>query len=159
MDKIKRKPRNKMNKKVDILRPVRIEDLGTENDPCFGKHLDPKAPECQICGDCELCEVAMQQRLQVVRAKAEAEGKFKDLEPEKHADPKVIRKMVRVRIKELAKLGKKKGTEIGEIIDDIHSTYVMHGWSKKKVRLYIEKICESSENLSLINNHVKFHKT
>lgn len=157
MGKIHRKPRKKMSKILDTLKPITIEMLGTEDDPCFGKFLEPKAPECQRCGDSEICAIAMQQKLQAVRAKAEKEGTFKDLESEKLADPKVIRKMIRQRIKELAKLNK-KGENIDVIVDDVHSTYVIHGWTKKKVKRFIERLCENSEHISLTNNTIKYHK-
>lgn len=157
MGNITRKPRKKLSKIMDTLKPITIDMLGTEEDPCFGKHLNPKAPECQRCGDSEICAIAMQQRLQIKRAEVEKNGNFKDLEEEKKADQKVIRKMMRVRVKELAKLNK-KGEKIDGITDDIHSTYVLHGWTKKKIRRFIERLCEKSEYLSITGDTIKYHK-
>lgn len=107
---MKRKPR-KMTKGIDLLKPVNIEDLGGENDPCFGKHNDPKAEECQRCGDCELCAVVQSQNLHTKRAKVEKGQKFKDLELSsiKSETPTIkdVRKEVRKYMKDL------KGTFVG----------------------------------------------
>lgn len=94
----KRKPR-RMTKGIDFLKPIDIKDLGTENDPCFGKHNSPKAPECMKCGDCELCAVVTAQNLIGKRTKVEGKQKFKDLE--KH--PKQTLKSIRIKIKEYLK--------------------------------------------------------
>lgn len=157
---MKRKPRNKMSKTIDVLKPVTLDMLGTEDDPCFGKLFEPKAEECSRCGDCELCAIMMQQNNHINRAKIEAEGTFKDLEEKdmKLADPKMVRKMVRRRVKELAKL-KPKGQDLDYIIDDIHATYVMHGYTKKKITRLIDRMVENSSNLSIKNNKIKFHTT
>lgn len=157
MAKIKRKSRNKMSKNHDILKPITIEMLGTEDDPCFGKHQDPRTPECSRCGDAEICAIVMAQNTAIKRAQIESKQKFKDLEPEKLADKKVVRKMVRKRVFELAKL-KSKGYPLQGVIDDIHSTYVMHGWTKKKIKNLIDNMVENSSKLSIKDNHIKFHK-
>lgn len=147
-----------MSKNLDVLKPITIEMLGTAEDPCFGKFQDPKCAECQRCGDSEICAIMMQQNNHLKRAKIEAEGTFKDLEEKdsKLADPKLVRKMVRKRVRELAKL-KPKGQDIQYIIDDIHSTYVMHGYTKNKIGRLIDRMVENSETLSIKNNQIKFH--
>lgn len=146
-----------MSKILDTLKPITVEMLGTEDDPCFGKHLDPRTPECSRCGDAEICGIIMQQKLHIRRAQEEKENNFKDLELEKKADPALIKKMIRRRIKELAKLNK-KGESVDVVVDDIHSTYVMHGWTKVKVKRFIEKFCEKSEYLSINKDTIKYHK-
>lgn len=79
--KIKRKKRNKINKKeVDFTMPITIDKFGTDEDPCFGKHYSPKAKECGVCGDCEICMIIQAQTQKVLRSKVESEGSFKDLE-------------------------------------------------------------------------------
>lgn len=157
--KIQRKARNKMSKKIDILKPVTLDMLGTEEDPCFGKFNDPKSPECSRCGDCELCAIVMQQNLHLKRAKIEAESKFKDLEEKdmQLADPKKVRKMVKRRVRELAKM-KPNGQSVDFIIDDVHAIYVMHGYTKKRIRRIIDTMIEKSSQLSIKNNTIKFHK-
>lgn len=158
--KIKRKPRNKMSKTVDILKPITLDMLGTDDDPCFGKYNDPKTPECSRCGDCEICQIVMAQNLMIKRKEVEAAGSFKDLEEKdlKLADPVEVKKMVKRRVRELAKL-KPKGQKIQYIIDDIHSTYVMHGYTKKKIQRVIERMVEKSSNLSIVKDKIKFHVT
>lgn len=137
-----RKPRKKLSKKVDVLSPVSnitLEQLGTADDPCFGKLFDPKADECSRCGDSEICAIKMMQNNQVKRAKVESKTKFKDIEeindPLK-ADPLKVKKMVRARIKELLKLKMKDE----KIIADVHATYIMQGYSKKRVQKIINII-------------------
>lgn len=157
--KIKRKARNKMSKIHDTLKPITLEMLGTEDDPCFGKHLDPKNETCARCGDCEICAIVMQQNNHLKRAEVESKGTFKDLEEKdlKLVDKAEVKKMVRKRIRELAKL-KPKGQDIQYVVDDIHSTYVMHGYTKKRILKIINLMAEKSETLSITNNKLKFHK-
>ena len=130
-----RKPRKKLSKQVEILSPVSqitLEQLGTADDPCFGKHFDPKAEECSRCGDSELCAIKMMQKNHIKRAEIEAKTKFKDIEETKDplkGDPLVVKKMVWARIRELRKLKMKEE----KIVADVHATYVMQGYSKKRI--------------------------
>lgn len=139
----KRKARKK-TKGVDILKPisqVTIDQLGSAEDPCFGKHFDPREDECSRCGDSELCAIKMMQQNTIKRAKAEAEGKFKDMEEKNdplRADPLQVKKMVRRRIKELLKL-KMKDTDIAA---DLHATYNGQGYSIKRIIKIINLIKE-----------------
>lgn len=62
--------------------PITLDQLGTDDDPCFGKHYDSSAPECQRCGDSELCLIKQAQLNSLTRAKIEEQQRFKDIEPE-----------------------------------------------------------------------------
>ncbi len=53
-----RKRRSRSIPVDSLLIPVNIRDFGSDNDPCFGKHHDLMAPECQACGDQEMCSIA-----------------------------------------------------------------------------------------------------
>lgn len=66
----------------DILNPITtsVDVLGTDKDPCFGKHYDLTTKECKICGDSELCAICFAQSLNKTRAEIEKESHFKDLE-------------------------------------------------------------------------------
>lgn len=75
----KRKPR-KTTDIPNLLQPFDITKFGTDEDPCFGKLNDPKAPECQRCGDFEFCSIVMAQNLAQKRIKVEKKNEFKDLE-------------------------------------------------------------------------------
>lgn len=158
MGKINRKPRKKLIKTMDLLKPITLDMLGTEEDPCFGKHHDPKTSECARCGDCEICQIVMAQKLMLKRKEVEANGTFKDLEEKdmKLASPKLVRKKIRRRVKELAKL-KPKGQLIDYIVDDIHGTYVMHGYTKTKIKKLILNLVDKSSNLSIVKDKIKFH--
>lgn len=74
-----REPRDKV-KDEDLLYPLDIYKLGSEDDPCFGKHHDLKAPECNMCGDAQHCSVMMAYNLSIKRIKIESDSRFKDLE-------------------------------------------------------------------------------
>jgi hypothetical protein len=79
--KSKRKPRNKIDKsKVDFFLPLDVLSLGGPDDPCFGKLQDISTPECQRCGDSELCSIKMTQTSIKKRAKIEEGQTFKDNE-------------------------------------------------------------------------------
>lgn len=79
---MKRKPRKKKSKdqSIDIMKPIPLEKIGTENDPCFGKHHEPSAPECNMCGDSELCAIAQSQKLHIKRGLIEDKQQFKDIQ-------------------------------------------------------------------------------
>lgn len=163
MAKIKRKPRNKMSEKnIDLLQPITpmtFEKLGTADDPCFGKHLDPRTPECARCGDSEFCAIMMQQNNAIKRAKVESEGHFKDTEESDKdlADKKLVRKKVKARVRELAR-SNKKGYPLQDTIDDVHKIFFSHGYTKKRVEKLIRAWAEKYDWLSLSNNYIKFHK-
>ena len=53
--------------------------FGTDDDPCFGKLNDPKAPECQRCGDFEFCAIVTAENIKRLRVKEESKTKFKDM--------------------------------------------------------------------------------
>lgn len=92
---------------IDILEPVDIFSLGTEDDPCFGKLHDLKAPECMDCGDSEFCAIVKAQRMNVERLKIETTQRFKDIEEaERVVNDKL--KQAEKSIKELRKQGRKK---------------------------------------------------
>lgn len=81
---MKRQRRNKIKKsKVDVLKPVDISifQLGTDEDPCFGKHHDVKAKECKKCGDSEMCLLMKAQNMNTKRVKDESKQPYKDVNP------------------------------------------------------------------------------
>ena len=63
-----------------LLVPFDVTQFGGPEDPCFGKELDLKSDECSICGDVELCSIAMMQGIHATRLLLEKEHKYKDLE-------------------------------------------------------------------------------
>ena len=105
----------------DILEPMDISKLGTNGDPCFGKHYDLSTKECKMCGDSELCCIKFTDLMGKTRKELEAETKYKDLEPliDMEGCKKYYRKLVR------DKLGKR------EILDKIQSRFEL---SRKEAR-------------------------
>lgn len=80
--------------KQDILEPItNIENLGSDNDPCFGKEFDLTSDECKMCGDSELCAICFAQKMNKTRSEIEEESHFKDLE--KLIDIKSVKKYMR----------------------------------------------------------------
>jgi hypothetical protein len=65
---------------MDLLKPLDVLSMGSEDDPCFGKHHDITAKECAECGDSEFCVIVKAQGLTAERTRVEAEQRFKDLE-------------------------------------------------------------------------------
>lgn len=66
---------------VDLLeKPLDIDIIGTNNDPCFGKLHDLKNEVCSRCGDSEFCSIVFSQNLHIKRGKIESEQPFMDLE-------------------------------------------------------------------------------
>lgn len=66
--------------KVDIMKPLSVNDIGTNGDPCFGKEYDLSTNECKMCGDSELCAIVFAQTMNKTRGKLEKEQHFKDMD-------------------------------------------------------------------------------
>jgi len=76
-----RKSRKKIKEEDhDLLKPLDILSLGSDDDPCFGKHHDLLAKECKSCGDSEFCAIVMAQGLHQERLNIESKQRFKDIE-------------------------------------------------------------------------------
>lgn len=67
-------------KKGDILTPIKLSDLGSENDPCFGKLYDLTQDECKMCGDSEICCIKTAEYLGKTRKELEEKHQYKDLD-------------------------------------------------------------------------------
>lgn len=108
MTKKKRKIRTQLsNNDLDLLVPLDILSLGSDDDPCFGKHHDLLAPECKECGDSEFCTIVKAQGLHQERLEIEAKQSFKDIED---AEDDLINKKVHAKqvIKEYKQNGFKR---------------------------------------------------
>lgn len=144
-----------MSKKFDTLKPITIDQLGTKDDPCFGKHYSISAPECQRCGDCELCAIVISQKNHIKRAQKEAEGKFKDLEKPEVVDKKQIRKQVVNRILELVKSSGKNGVAFKIVFDDIKGAYSKFGFSLQRLKVILNKTIKKN-SLTHKNDIIKW---
>lgn len=79
-----RKSRNKIDKsKFDLLKPIDVLSMGSDDDPCFGKHYDLLAKECRMCGDSEFCAIVKSQNLKIDNLLERGDQKFKDIEEAK----------------------------------------------------------------------------
>ena len=78
----KREKRDKIKvSEAQMLKPIRIEDFGSDKDPCFGKLYNLNTSECKRCGDSEICGIVFSQKgLKDMRDNVESEGRYKDLE-------------------------------------------------------------------------------
>lgn len=119
-DKLKKDAREELEN-GDILEPMDISKLGTNGDPCFGKHYDLSTKECKMCGDSELCCIKFTDLMGKTRKELEADTQYKDLEPliDMAGCKKYYRKLVR------DKLGKR------EILDKLQSRFEL---SRKEAR-------------------------
>jgi len=88
----------------DMLKPIDVLTLGSDDDVCFGKLHDLMAPECKECGDSEFCTIVKAQELHKERLEIETEQRFKDIE---EADEEMIIK--KTQAKELIDTYKEKG--------------------------------------------------
>lgn len=113
----KRKSRENLDKtKINTLKPLDILSLGTEDDPCFGKHHSLKAEECIMCGDSEFCSIVMSQNMHKTRLEFEANQKMKDLD---EAEEDMIKKTKQAKelIADLIDLGVKRTKIILKVSD------------------------------------------
>lgn len=154
---MKRKRRNTMaEKKIDLNIPISIELLGTEDDPCFAKLFDPRENECKRCGDAEICSIAMGQKNHILRMGQEKKGNFKDVEEldiVKPVDKKVLRKSIRNRVREMARMGP---VDIQEVINDVFASYGKDGFTQVRIKRIIRKMEENSSHLVITKNVLKW---
>lgn len=66
--------------KQDPLEPFDINQIGSIQDPCFGKSYDLTTKECKLCGDSELCAFKLSQDMRITRKELEEKNKYKDLD-------------------------------------------------------------------------------
>ena len=148
----KRKPRKEFVKKLDTMQPILLEQLGTEEDPCFGKLYDQSTKECQRCGDCEFCAIAMGQLNHVSRATIEKKSAFKDIE-EKEIKSKLpakeVKKLVKARIYEMAK----QEAKLDVIAMDIFTSFAKDGWRKKRAYKYIKFLAKKFGKITINNRN------
>jgi Na+-translocating ferredoxin:NAD+ oxidoreductase RnfC subunit len=122
---IKRKKRNKIDKsKLDMTVPLDILKLGSEEDPCFGKHHDPKAEECGRCGDAEICSIVCGQKLHLKRENIEKEKKFKDIQKDETKTEKTLNQLVMDKLK--SKGGKMRVIVLAKYIKESLPQYKEH---------------------------------
>lgn len=158
--KIKRKARTKLIKTVDTLKPITIMDLGSEDDPCFGKHFSPLASECNRCGDSELCAIKMGQSNHKVRSKIEKKQAFKDIEEQDIPEPSrdEIRKKIKLRIRELIKLSGAVGIKEDAIGNELFITYSKDGFTKGNIRSILKKVIERSTYITYKNDKLVWNR-
>lgn len=117
MDDKKQKPRKKSHK-VDFLKPIDLNLLGSKDDVCFGKHYDLSTEECKVCGDSELCSIAFGQNLHLRRKHIEENSRFKDIELANSDDKidfiksKLSKNILTIKIAKL--VSKKYGIDLAE---------------------------------------------
>lgn len=111
-EKKKKKKENPLSS-GDILIPISIDQIGSDTDPCFGKHYDLSTDECKICGDSELCCIKTAAELKVTRKALEEENHYKDLDS--LIDKRAVFKSFRAL--------KRKGLKREEIFDRVQAKY------------------------------------
>jgi len=155
----KRKPRTDLIKKVDLLKPVSIDQLGTANDPCFGKFYDLSTPECKRCGDCEVCAIAMGQKTMMKRLEIEKTQKFKDVEEldikSKQTKKEILielKKAIRKHVKDYGKAGVKEDI----VIQYIYGAFRKDGFRKTRIRKILNKVVTNSSHITKTQNLIKW---
>ena len=156
--KPKRKSRDKISKKkLDLRLPISIDKFGTADDPCFGKHNDPRCDECKRCGDAEICAIAMGQTNHLLRSEQEMKSAFKDLEElniPQEKDKKKLTRDIKKRVRGMIKMGAGKGVLIDDVIDDIFATYSKDGFKKSRIKKVILNMAEMTNKFTLTKNQL-----
>lgn len=114
-------------KEEDILKPIDINSIGSNGDPCFGKGYDLSTEECKQCGDSELCCLKFTSLMGKTRKQLEEENQFKDLEI--LVDEKAVKKTIRAL--------KRKGDDKKTIIQKLQAKYEL---SLKQTRMLYRKL-------------------
>ena len=110
----------------NILKPLNIDMIGSNDDPCFGKEYDLSTEECKICGDSELCCIKFASLMGKTRKELEENNKYKDLEV--NIDIKSLKRDIRI--------AKRKGDLKKDIIDKIQSKYEL---TREEARMLYKK--------------------
>lgn len=107
--------RDKVMKTINpgLLKPINLDIIGGNNDPCFGKLYDLSTNECKMCGDSELCCIKTAAFLGKTRKELETQNKFKDLDD----------RVDRVGLKKYYRNLKRKGKTKKEIIQAMQDKY------------------------------------
>lgn len=111
----------------EILKPVNMNSIGGNDDPCFGKGYDLSTTECKQCGDSELCCLKFSQLVGKTRKQLEKDNQFKDLEI--LVDEKAVKKTIRAL--------KRKGEDKKAILDKLQAKYEI---SHKIARMLYRKL-------------------
>lgn len=109
-----------------ILKPLSIEAIGSNGDPCFGIAYDLTTEECKMCGDSELCCVKFAAKMGTTRKEIESESQFKDLES--LIDTKALKKTIRAL--------KRKGEDRKTILDKLQAKYQL---TKEEAKVLYKK--------------------
>lgn len=151
----KRKARKKKSKEItNLLIPITLDDLGTTNDPCFGKHFSPQATECMRCGDAELCQIATTQNQHILRHKEEAKGEFMDIN-EKGVLGESTMKDVK---KDIRKVIRKQGKiELNVLVNDIVYRHPKLLTPAKAEKL-IKRMVANTDKFKLQKNHLVWNQ-
>lgn len=141
-----REPRENLIHTVNLLRPLDMNTIGSNDDPCFGKLYDPKAVECKKCGDFEVCAMVFGQNNHKLRAKEEAKNNFLDIEEEKidkltplQKGRKLIRRIVITN----------KAIGIAQLELEVGAGL---GLSKEEFKKCLKKVLKGSDKFELKNN-------
>lgn len=102
----KRKAREEIDFEEEaLLAPLDIYNLGSSDDPCFGKLWDLTNQVCSSCGDIEICGIVFSQKAHIIHQEKELEKPYKDLEQH---PTKPFSKMVKADILKLKTRGYSK---------------------------------------------------
>ena len=107
-----------------------IKEIGSNNDPCFGKNYNLNSSECQICGDSELCAIKLSQLQGKTRKQLEESQNFKDMDI--LVDIKSVRKFIISQIR--------KGISKKEIISQTIEKFSV---TKQEARFFYKKYSQS----------------
>lgn len=122
------------------MKPIDISIIGTNKDPCFGKHHSIKAIECQRCGDVEVCAIISSQQIHKEIAKAEKVGRFKDMEEaELIMDQNaIIKKLI------LRKIEKGKKPNLKKLLEKYTIQFNVHDQDKPNLKQRIKNIIQDA---------------
>lgn len=107
---------------LNLLYPINLDKIGTEDDPCFGKQHDPKNEVCSRCGDCELCQIVFSNNMHKTRAKTESTQAYMDMD-EKEVYDSIAKKDKEVKAGIRTIIRKNKKIDRAELIKRVQAQY------------------------------------
>lgn len=149
-----RKPHKKKKVEIDIMKPLLFTDLGTDNDPCFGKHYSIAAAECKRCGDADVCAILCQEGMHKEYKEQEAKNRFKDVEEGQFIDKqnKKLEKLLINRAK------KKPDTwlSLSKLVPKVIEKFNLTEKDKLQVLQRLIKAGENADNIVLNKSLTKY---
>lgn len=151
---IERKRHKKKKHHIDIMKPIIAADLGSENDPCFGKHYSIKADECKRCGDADVCAIISQTKLIKEIEEESTKSEYLDVQEAELVDSQ--NKKLETLLKNKAKKAPDKWLSLSKLIPTVTKKFNLTEKDNIQTLQRLIKAAERSKYIQLNKSLTKY---